>query len=515
MLKQLKIVIGIISFLLGVSVGSFFIYENLFAYVASFFVFISLVFVLCFSEYKKFLLIFAGCFLIGFVREIITIPIFDQSNIAFYSSINKNIQIEGQVNSEPDIRSDKIYFVLKTEFLIVDNRKIAVQGNVLVKLGKYPEIHYTDKLVLQGKLLTPARTEDFDYQSYLGKDNIFVVMYSPQIKKITYAVFSDNPLEFLFQKFFTLIIAFKILLTYQINQIFIEPAASLNAGLLLGLRKTIDQNLLDNFSKIGLTHILAVSGYNITLVINIFSLVLKNFSRGAKFWLTTLFLVFFCIVTGLSASVIRAGFMGFFILLGAKVGRKSYPFFNLMISIFLMVFLNPRILNYDVSFQLSFFATLGLFIFVPIFTSLFNQLAEKLKNKPAQKYLKRLPDFLGNTLIVTLAAQVLTLPIIAAYFHNLPLISPLANIIVLPFIPWIMLLAFLAIIVSFLFWPLAIVIGTFAWILIIFKIFIVNLMVSLPFSSIKIENFSVLMTIIYYSIVLFFSFKIYRKKLLG
>jgi competence protein ComEC len=201
-------------------------------------------------------------------------------------------------------------------------------------------------------------------------------------------------------------------------------------GILIGARKTLPQNITDNFTIDGLSHVVAVSGYNISIIVgSLAGLLAKLFGRKASFWLSLLVVVGFVIIAGASASVIRAALMGALLLLSLNIGRLYAITPAIMFAAFLMIAINPRILYWDAGFQLSFLATLGIVYFVPVLDRL----------------TVAWPDFwkLKEILFTTLAAIVATLPLILFTFGRLSVVAPLANILILPFIPATMLFGFL------------------------------------------------------------------------
>ena len=279
------------------------------------------------------------------------------------------------------------------------------------------------------------------------------------------------------------------------NQIFQEPEASVVSGLLFGEKTAIAKDVILNFNRSGLSHILAISGFNITIIINLLAVLLKYVPRRARFWLTLMVIGLFSLLTGATASVLRAAFMGAIVLLAMQLGRKGSTINALLITAAVLVFIEPTILIHDVSFQLSFLATLGLVTF-----------SEEIEAK-----LMFMPEFFRADLAVTLSAQLFTLPITAFNFGIFSLISPLANIVVLPFVPLMMLTSFLAFL-SYFFIPFL------SWIFILPTAILIRGMLlaadffaNLPFAYIQINKWSGLEVFAYYfALGLFIS--VYKRK---
>jgi len=208
----------------------------------------------------------------------------------------------------------------------------------------------------------------------------------------------------------------------------------------------IPQDVRDSFSRAGVSHILAISGLNMTLLISITGsgLIFLGLYQRQAFWVTTVLLVGYVIIIGFPASAVRAVIMGWTLLLARQVGRRNSSN-SVLLAAALMLAVNPRLLRDDIGFQLSFAAVLGLGWFQPLF----------------QKLLRPIPNIfeLRSVLAMTLAAQLTTFPLIAIHFGQLGLLGPAANILIIPTLPYMMISAIVAIAVNLvcpvaaLFWP--------------------------------------------------------------
>lgn len=289
--------------------------------------------------------------------------------------------------------------------------------------------------------------------------------------------------------FFSFFRSLNLLFSNQLADIFSEPYNGFMSGLLLGNRGEISGELMQNFNTVGLTHIIAISGYNITLVISAACGLFVFLGRRKKVVFSIVFVVCFVILVGASASVVRAAVMGIIGLVAVYFGRVYVASVSLIASAFLMNLWNPRLLVYDVGFELSILATAGL-VYVSAFVS------EHFVNK----YFGFFPAFAGirESFSMTLSAQIFVLPLVVFYFGRLSLVSPIANLVVLPFIPWIMLFGFLSGIANFLSGWLGSFFGFGAYILMKFVVFIIKLFASLPFAAIKIEWFGFWASVVYY-----------------
>lgn len=207
------------------------------------------------------------------------------------------------------------------------------------------------------------------------------------------------------------------------------PAAEsgLASGLILGEKALITPEVTRQLQISGTTHIIALSGYNITIVLGLFVFFEKKWSRLTKLLVPIGFILAFVVMTGGAASLIRAAIMGFMPLLAAYLGRESDSFIAIMTSAAVMILFNPFLALFDVGFQLSFAALAGMIYLAPLISRL----------------LTTLPDYLSGPLAETTGAQLAAMPLLAYYFGSVSLISPLANLVILSLVPVGMLVAFI------------------------------------------------------------------------
>jgi len=416
----------------------------------------------------------------GILRYYVAMPVFNPADVAFYNDMAGAVTLEGTIVAEPDVRADCAYYVLGAERLGTGGYVLNVNGNVLIKLARYPVLAFGEKLKLKGKLQNPPVFEGFTYAEGLAKNGIWSVMYRPLIIGRAAGTSVDG---------WTAVLGLKGIISSRMKEIFPEPAAGIAAGVLLGLRSSISTSTMDDFNATGLTHILAISGYNITLIISIFGFFLGRSGRRSRFAFSSVGIIFFVLLTGMSASVIRAAVMGWFVLLALFSGRRSSGVQTLLLSAAAMIAVNPRILLYDMSFQLSFLATLGILLYVPV-----------LEEKAV--FLEKVPAFARESLTVTLAAQVFTVPLMLWRFGRLSLIAPLTNILFLPLIPEIMLFSAAAIVSSFMWLPVTGLLSASTWALSKLLVEGVGFAADLPFASLKTEDFPVWAVFGYYAVAL-------------
>ncbi len=209
-----------------------------------------------------------------------------------------------------------------------------------------------------------------------------------------------------------------------------EPQSSLLKAMLVGERPSEQFSLPDQLRRTGLSHIAVVSGMHLVILVQLVFSLAKYLKAPASFsaLMALLVVVFFILLTGGRPSVLRAGLMAGFGLIGALFGRINHPGRGLVWAAVFLLLGNPLLLRWDIGFQLSFGAAWGLIHFSPWL----------------KRWLFWLPGKITRELLsVSLAAQLMTAPLIAYYFQQVSLISPLANFLVVAFLPLVFALGLL------------------------------------------------------------------------
>ena len=444
------------SFAAGVFLRSFFEISLGF----SLFAVITGVFFLLFWHFKSApLFVLLGILFISFGLGAVRYGLKDRKGISpeLKNAVGQNSVLTGAVVREPDERENSTRLVVKSE---------KSGDKILVVAGRYPEFSYGDILRLEGTLEEPVRRladSNFDYRAYLAKDEIFLEMFYPEIKKTGAGAG---------WKLKEVLISIKQKYVQNLSRALPEPEASFLAGLTVGARKSIPQKVLDDFTKVGAIHVVALSGYNVTIVARavsgFFGAVLPHF-LGVGAGLLGIFL--FAVLTGASATVVRASIMAAILYVAGLSGRVYQAKTALFAAGFLMILLNPKILRFDLSFQLSFLATLGLLYISPHI--------EKFVGFLPRKFL------IKESAVATLSAQIAVLPILLYSTGAFSVVSLPANILILLAVPPAMFFGFLAGAAGFFNYWLAVPFGWLAYILAAYQLKIAELFANLPFAEIN------------------------------
>lgn len=417
-------------------------------------------------SYKKkhvwILMVFVGLFCVGFLvtyqhstyREFIT-----QRSVG-YKTGHARVVAESEMNdfySQIFVRYDDEDFV------------------TLLKDEKHTMLMRGDVLQLSCKRTVPESFDDFDYRMYLAMQGVYLVCEEP-----TYEVVGHE------EDLLGYIARLRRGMEDIINAIIPAPGAALANGLLFGGSSRLSQELQDDFSQTGMTHIVAVSGYNVSIIIAV-ALGVLIFVGLQRRWAVVgaiASVIFFVALIGFPSSGVRAAVMGIMVLTAAVFGRVTHAYGAILFSAAVMLFFNPLLLRYDIGFQLSFLATLGIIAVYPIVEHIFIH--------------KKMAFGILEVLLLTVSAQIFVVPIIAYHFHTFSVVSLLANVMILPIIPLTMLFVFLTVVGSFVFYPLALLCGWIAYTLLTYEVFIIRSFANLSFSSITITHFPVLWMVVYY-----------------
>jgi len=357
----------------------------------------------------------------------------------------KEVSFVGIVVEEPDVREKSTKLTLETE---------EMKGKVLITVFKYPEYQYGDRLKVKGTLEAPQALDEFNYKDYLAKDGIYSVIYFPEIKLL-----ERNQGNVILAG----ILKLKDNLRGVINQNLSPPQSSILAAMLLGDKRQISETWKGKLNLAGVRHLTAISGMHVAIL----TVILMSILAALGFWPKQIFLItillisFFVIMTGFQSSAIRAGIMGIMFLLAKYLGRQAVSVRPLVFAASFMLVENPLLLRWDVGFQLSFLAVLGIIYFLPYF----------------KRWLKI------EVLAMTLAAQVLTLPILIFNFGYFSLVSPLTNVLIVPLLPFILGLGFLFAFLGMVFSPLGWLFSLPAWLLLTYLTEIVDFFSNLPFAA--------------------------------
>ena len=426
---------------------------------------------------------------------------------AKYSSIINNVLIKngeqsaviiGQIIREPQLGYKNQRLIVSVKKLILNsgqeifnNREI---GKILIYTNNYAEYKYLEQIKAKGKIYIPKMLDSFDYQGYLAKEGIVATLAYPEIEVL-------NLKEKLtpFQFFYSKILFFKELMRKQTEQNLDTRAGAVNQAMILGDSQMMPDELKQKLSQSGLSHAIAISGAHIVL----FSLIVFEILLFFGLWkkpaasITLCLIAGYVILVGSMASAVRSGIMAGLLMLAQLFDRTGENERLLGLAGFFILLQNPLALKYDLGFQLSFLAMVGLFWLAPfIKTWLFKKFKERWSG-------------LIEVLAATLAAQIFTLPILAFNFGYISAVSLFSNLLVAPLMPVLMVFGLAFPLAGLISAGLGSFLAFFAALLLKYLLLIVALSASAPFAVFNFKINVWLMGLAYSAV---FGLVIWRKK---
>ncbi len=413
---------GVLSLITGVLWGSFFSVPT----GADFFIALALVIsIIC--AFPKRSIVVGGIFcIVWYAMAAQTLTM--RREFHALQNIDGLVEGEARILSDPEERDSFRQTVLRFEKC---ESGVCPEKDILWQAPLSQAFEAGDRISFSCQLERPKKfTESFDYPMFLAKEGIGYVC--PHAQK-----YSVLPADF-FGRARAMFYRPKHALEGALSRILSEPEAGLAQGLLLGGDHYLPASLKADFTRIGLTHMIAVSGYNITLIAEgllILGLYAGLWRRQAV-WTALVGIIFFIIMIGLPASAARAGAMALLVFGAFQTGRLTRSLPILLFAAGVMLVFHPLLLRYDLGFQLSFLATLGIVIAEPYQEQLFRG------------------TFFGKSLLqilfMTFVVELFVLPIILFSFHTFSPLIFIGNFLVI-LVPFAMGGAFLAALLFLLF----------------------------------------------------------------
>jgi competence protein ComEC len=418
-------------------------------------------------------------------------------DVAVYDSpdsCGEPVRFRAVVSGEPDERGSSVRFRLSAREVLdpVDGRWQETSGGVLMRTSLFPRYEYGDLLDISGKLETPFTSEDFDYRDYLARRGVYSTIAYPKTNLLGTGQ-GDPPRARLY--------GLRADLGSALADALPQPEASLAQGILLGQRTSLPPSLSEAFNDTGTSHLLAVSGYNVTLVAGLFVATLAwLIGRRPAAWLALGAIVGYAFLVGGQPSVLRAAVMGGLYVVAMALGRQSGGLHALALAAAGMTAFDPQLIE-EPSFQLSFASTIGLIVFAPALRARFEALflpagADKGDARDA------LPGVLRGAVelvAVTSAAIAFTLPIVAVHFGRISLIALPANLLTVPAFPLIMVTSALTAVGGMVNSDIGAFFGWLTWPALAYLRAVVEAAADVPSGSLSIDGFEPWQAALYYA----------------
>ncbi|MFY0630652.1 MAG: ComEC/Rec2 family competence protein [Flavobacteriaceae bacterium] len=319
------------------------------------------------------------------------------------------------------LKSNDYYAKYIVEVLQVNEEQ--TKGLVLLNIKKdslLKQLRIDNKLLIQQeftKLNSLLNPHQFDYRKYLAKQGVHRQVF---LETNQFLMLESNS-----KSLMSFISSIRGKIQKSLQKHFSKDKYGVINALLLGQRQEVSKGLIDDYAKAGAIHILAVSGLHVGIILLILSFLLKPlelilYGKSMKLILIVLFLWFFALLAGMSASVVRAVTMFSAVALGRFLEKKNAIEYSLIFSMFILLLCKPMFL-FDVGFQLSYVAVFGIVWVQPKLYSLWNS-----KNM--------ITDKIWQLTSVSIAAQLGVLPLSLYYFHQFPSLFLVSNLIIIPFL---------------------------------------------------------------------------------
>lgn len=397
---------------------------------------------------------------------------FPKNDIKNFAAMDAVKAVEVLVDTLPEVSEDRTYFTGKIMKLYDEENEITgtagrIRFTVEKALGE--KIRYGNILKIKAEPKPPQPPKnpgEFDYASYLKKDRIYYTVYAhgQAVEKTGHKM--NNP-------FYQMSSTVKEKLVSIIYKSLPEKEAVILDGLMLGNQRAIPDDTYDKFKITGTVHILAVSGMNVGLITLFVFLLLKlcRVKKKIAAIITMAFITVFAVLTGAGASIVRATIMAYVILLSIIIERDADIMNSLAVAALAILLFNPADLL-DIGFQMSFLATFGIIYF----------------SEWSKKLSEGLPAWLAITLFSTVSAQIFLVPVMANTFHQVSIISILANLFIVPLSGMISILGFVMWLFGTISAEAAKIFGAGIWAMIKAMDFIVGLLAAVPYAAVSVRT---------------------------
>ena len=485
------------GFLSGIWLGSLLHFRTEFLLTL---VFLAVLFFLCryfFKNKIRLTVPIALIFLLGALGGLLRVSFSDlYENSQLDAFAEQRLEALAVVSGDPDERETHTKLTARLSEIFLNGESQIVREKVLVTVPLYPSYSYGDKIRLKMTLEKPVLIESedgraFDYVGFLRVRGIWYMARYAEVQLVSsgHGAYIKTAL-------------FKLKHTFldSINSALPPPQSSLLSGLILGTKQALGKEMLEDFRRTGVTHVVVLSGSNIVIVANaimaLFAILLK--SKRMSFSFGILSIALFTVLAGAESSAVRAAIMVSAALLAQRFGRDYRAGRVLGLTVFLMLAPNPLLLVFDPSFQLSVLATVGLVFVSPRITHYFTWITEKYK--------------LREVVSTTIATQLTVLPLLIYSTGLLSLVSLPVNVLILPFIPVTMFFGFVTGLFGLFSLYLSFLPAFFSYILLYYELAVIKLGSLVPSGAVSLPAFSPVILVFVYALLFAGLYYLKKKK---
>jgi competence protein ComEC len=429
----------------------------------------------------------AALVLLGTWRYESTTPTIPPNAIQAFND-GDEVRFRAVIGDEPQERSTSTIYRLEVHEVWGNGRWHDASGAILMTAQPYPAFEYGDLVDVRGELATPPVLEDFDYREYLMRQGIASLIQYPEVRVI--AVGQGNPI-------LASLIDIRADLASSLQAALPEPEASLSTGILLGARQSLPPDLRNDMDATGTSHLVAVSGQNITiLAAAVLATLAWLIGRRTACWAALAAIIAYAAFVGAEPSVVRATIMGAVFILSIAFGRQNSGWVALLLAAALMTAQSPQVVH-EVSFQLSFAAVLGLVVLAsPLHVRLESALerSSSLKDFPLTRPAT-------DVVVLSLASIAFTLPITAVNFHQVSVVAPVANLFVVPAFVAVAGTSATVALAGLISPEAADVLAWIAWLPAAYMTSTIGWFADIPLASVRLEGVAVAHAVAYYAML--------------
>lgn len=456
------------------------------------------------SDIKKCIIYLCVC-----IVGIIQIHILENNYDKISSKIPEEITLQALVVSDGTEKDYKYTYTIEVNTINGKKLEKSIQLILDIKKNKIKNKcpKFGDVVEITGVYEEPniARNyKGFDYKQYLKSKNIYGT-----IDCVQYEIIANNKINIISN----IINYVQNNIKENMSNILDEEQGALCIGILIGDRENISDITEDNFKKSNLTHMLAVSGSHITYIIVALTTLLSKTNRKFSLIITIIFLLFFTVLTGFTASVLRASIMGILTLLASILHRKSDTINNLGISSIIILLYNPYLLV-DAGFLLSYAGTIGIIFFSKKISNgtsiIVNKINPNLLNIEqnnnskilfVKSIIEKIILYVISSLSVTISANIVIIPIMAYMFSTISFTFWISNILAGSIMEVVTIFGFITYLISIVFPMLAEFLGIALNLFLTILLKIAEISSIIPGASIYIKTPSLIMCVMYYLVI--------------
>jgi len=324
------------------------------------------------------------------------------------------VSVSGTVDDDPVARKASRRLTVRVDHVVTGAEQTRVAFRIEATVYGVTPVSYGDLVLLTGEIEQPPRFDQFDYRAYLAEQGIAGVMPGARLVRVT--SHGGDPLH-------STILGVRHAVVETVDRALPEPQAALLLGVVFGYRAALPPTLQQQMIASGLIHIVVISGLKVSLLARIIQQAVGRFAPTAAPLIAAGAMASYALLAGASAAALRAAAMGIVVVIAGRLHRDSHVFVSLALTAAVMLGLKPDLAG-DVSFQLSFAGTMGI-------AAMTDRIAT---------WFAWLPAVLRDPFAATIAAEAATWPMMLANFHQLSLIGPIANALVLPLLPAVIVL---------------------------------------------------------------------------